>query len=65
VLADFTIASFGVDGAVALGARRVPLPAAESADHDVHCISSFEGWLVGVRLNKGTKFDTLVTAGAS
>jgi hypothetical protein len=56
VLADFAFASFCADGTMAPGARRIPLPSGVSAAHNVRCVGSFEGWLVGVQLNKGRYF---------
>ncbi|TVU00380.1 hypothetical protein EJB05_54201, partial [Eragrostis curvula] len=55
VFADFAFASFCADGAMA-GTRRILLPDGETAAHDIRCVGSFDGWLVGVQLNKGRYF---------
>lgn len=54
VYSNFAFSSFSPDGAMT-GARRIPLSKEVAAD-DVRCVGSFEGWLVGVRLNKGRYF---------
>ncbi|KAL6653988.1 hypothetical protein ACP70R_007453 [Stipagrostis hirtigluma subsp. patula] len=55
LLSDFAFSSFCADGAMT-GTRHLPLPAGETAARDVRCVGSFEGWLVGVQLNKGRYF---------
>ncbi|XP_062197043.1 uncharacterized protein LOC133899994 [Phragmites australis] len=55
VLSNFSFSGFCPDGAMT-GERRIPLPAGELAAYDVRCVGSFEGWLVGVKLNKGRYF---------
>ncbi|KAK3120194.1 hypothetical protein QOZ80_9AG0683450 [Eleusine coracana subsp. coracana] len=58
VLSDFSFASFCADGVVAPGTRCVSLPAGKrvAPARDIRCVGSFEGWLVGVQLNKGRYF---------
>ncbi|CAL4992078.1 unnamed protein product [Urochloa decumbens] len=60
VLFDFSFASFCAGGTLTGARRRVPLPERETASAgSVHCVGSCEGWLVGVRLNKGRYFGDL------
>ncbi|CAL4987025.1 unnamed protein product [Urochloa decumbens] len=56
VLFDFSFASFCAGGTLTGARRRVPLPERETASAgSVHC----QGWLVGVKLNKGRYFGDL------
>uniref|UniRef100_A0A0E0ISF7 KIB1-4 beta-propeller domain-containing protein n=1 Tax=Oryza nivara TaxID=4536 RepID=A0A0E0ISF7_ORYNI len=58
-MADFSFSSFCAGGTI-MGVRgRVPLPEREremAAGDSVCCVGSFEGWLVGVKANKGRYF---------
>uniref|UniRef100_A0ACD5X1P0 Uncharacterized protein n=1 Tax=Avena sativa TaxID=4498 RepID=A0ACD5X1P0_AVESA len=54
VYSNFSFSIFSPDGAMT-GMRRIPVPKEVAAD-DVRCVGSFEGWLAGVRPNKGRYF---------
>ena len=53
VLSDLSFSAFCADGAMT-GVRRIPLPSWEMAG--IRCVGSFDGWLVGVQLNKRRYF---------
>ena len=55
VLSDFSFSAFCADGAMT-GVRRIPLPRSWEMAAGVRCVGSFDGWLVGVQLNKGRYF---------
>ncbi|CAL4980240.1 unnamed protein product [Urochloa decumbens] len=60
VLSDFSFASFCAGGTLTGARRRIPLPERETASAgSVRCVGSCEGWLVGVKLNKGRYFGDL------
>ncbi|KAM0911365.1 hypothetical protein ACQ4PT_013523 [Festuca glaucescens] len=54
VHSNFAFSSFSPDGTMT-GTRRIPVPK-EVAALEVRCVGSFEGWLAGVRPNKGRYF---------
>ncbi|CAO2142219.1 unnamed protein product [Urochloa humidicola] len=60
VLVDFSFASFCAGGTLTGVRRRVPVLERETASAgSVRCVGSFEGWLVGVKVNRGRYFGDL------